>query len=375
VNPHAVGASATALTNIDLGQARTTLSTEPTRSTAAAGSMDAGTARAAGATAYQQAPPSTLGGSHAIAGASDLGAARFGANHLLATARWNDGYRCGAFLGEASSSSATLAGAALLPGSGGQTLLRIPDDAASGTTTGLLKHNGHAAAGAGASLRLNQLRLFEGTGAEATVRILAQPSLNALATGEKATSSVRYAAPVLEVATPDGARHRLANPGAYLDLPVPASMWSGLPRGTAAVLRLSIGTVTSRITGSQVHASATPLRVQVKLAPGHAVALPRAGAATVLDLSVGELDVSADAARAATGSGGYGSGSGSDTPSATPTPSTTVSSSLGSGSGGSGSGSGTLPVTGPSLGWIAAGGIALAGVGYALMLLARKRLS
>jgi hypothetical protein len=179
---------------------------------------------------------------------------------------------------------------------------------------------------------------------------------------------------VLEVTTSDGAQHRLASPGALLDLPVPASLWSGLPRGTAAVLRLSIGTVTSRITGSAVHASAAPLRVQVKLSTDGTAALPRTGATTVLDLSVGQLDVSADAAKAAaTSSGGYGSGSGSDSPSASTTASSSLGSGSGAGSGGSGTGSGTLPVTGPSAGWIAAGGATLAAIGYALTLLAKRR--
>ncbi len=376
LNSDRVGVSAAAIANLGIGEARATLSTKPIRLTAAAGALGGGSASAASAaTAHTEAPPNPAGGGdHATAGATDMGALKLGADHLDAAAHWFDGYRCGARLGEASTSTARLTHATVLPASG-QSLLHVSGDLAGATTTGLLKHNGHAASAAGASLRLSELTLFEGTGAQVGVRVLTAPSLNVIASGEKATSSVRYAAPVLGVTAADGSVHRLDSPGAHLDLPVPASLFASLPHGSSAVLRLSLGTVTSRITDTEVNASALSLRVQVELTEDHASALPATGGATVLDLGIGALTVSADAAKAAATSsgGGYGSGSGSNpssTPSATGTVTASPSSSLGSGSG---SGGGTLPVTGASLTWVLVAGGLLASAGYALMLMARRR--
>jgi hypothetical protein len=300
-----------------------------TRSTATARGLDATLAGAAfgvpDTAAIQQAPPAPSGsGSQVAARAVDAGVARVGTGDLRARTAWRDG--CPAVPGPAASSSAVLADATVLPGPGGRSLLRAPRNVSSGASV----QANQRTTSASAHVSLGELHLFDGADGGVQVRVLSEPALTAIAGGTVARSSVRYAAPVLEVAGPNGNARRIEAGSRQLDLPVPPGV---LAVPGALVLRLSIGTVAQHVTGTSVTAEAGMLRIQLM-----------ASGSTLLDLNLGVLQASATA------------------PAAPPVPAPVP---------GQGGGP-TLPVTGLNAGWLVGIGILIAIGGRLLLLLSRR---
>jgi hypothetical protein len=139
--------------------------------------------------------------------------------------------------------------------------------------------------------------------------------------------------------------------------------------GPQAVIRLSLGGLTQKITDERVQAKAATLRLQVvvKNAAGNGSGTGdgyggtgggTGGEQTILDLGVGVLDASAELPP---GGGGSSGGGGGESASPSPAP--------GGGTGGGGS----LPVTGPGVAFIVGGAVAFLGAGRLLMILARRR--
>lgn len=246
----------------------------------------------------QQAPPTHQDAVRNNALSVDLGLAKVGTGDLMAHAEWAEGMACGRQLGRAGSSSAAILEATVLPGSSGA-MVKASRNLSSQAGTAILARKGHIAAAAGAEVGLAKVELFGAGAAAVTVRVVEPPQLMAVATGRKETSSVEYKAPLLEISGPGIGTRQLSGMGQAIDLPLPTTalgtVLNGLSLGQVASLtqlgeatmvRLTIGNLEQKITDGKVTASAASLRLQV-LAAG----------ASLLDLSVGLLQVSASAPR------------------------------------------------------------------------------
>jgi hypothetical protein len=291
--------------------------------------------------------------------------------------------------GPSAHSSAAILDATVLPGA----LVRVPGTMASQTATGLIRHDGGVAAGAGASVALGDLRLLAGSRSEIAVRVIKSPALQVATSG---SAPVKYSSPILAISGPGIPSRRLDEPGTTVDLGIPVSGAvrakaaeaakaaglpllggdllgslsgtsdartgkkvaplglpelpdiSGLPAlpalrspsappaaGSLAVLRLSLGDLRQAVSDHGVRASAASLRLQVF-----------AGARPVVDLGIGLLQAAAKAPP--------------------PTDTTSPSPSQAGGSGGS------LPITGINVGGVVVLGALLFVIGRLLTVLARR---
>ncbi|GIH11257.1 hypothetical protein Rhe02_93240 [Rhizocola hellebori] len=240
----------------------------------------------------QQAPPANQNPARNTALAVDLGpVGKIGAGSLEAQAQWTDPMTCGTQTGLAGQGAAAIVDAAILPGSSGA-MVRASQNLQSRAATALVPKDGRAASAARAEIGLSKLELL---GNAITVRVVQPPSLNAIATGRKETSSVEYHSPLLEITAPGLGTKKLDTPGQSLEIPIPtttlSTILSGLPlRGLTlgqhpTLIRLTLGTFTQTITDREVTASATSLRVEL-LTPG---------TTHLLDLNIGLLTTSATA--------------------------------------------------------------------------------
>jgi hypothetical protein len=222
-----LGVKLSPVADVRLAPTRSGMSASPAQTAAAARYLDANVAGLVGvptSTAYQQAPPAPpTDGARVSPVGVDLGVLRVGSGDLRARANWQAGYRCGTTIGQTASSSATLADATVLPGAGGRSLLRLPNNLNTATATGLLAQDKRVASSAGAAAGVADLRLFEGTAGQIQVQVITEPTLTVVAGGTKANSSVQYTSPVLKVTLPGGQVQKLDSPGAHLDLALPPS--------------------------------------------------------------------------------------------------------------------------------------------------------
>jgi hypothetical protein len=313
---------------------------------------------------YQQAPPRNAKPVTVRADGRDLGMASAGAGDLTAHATWHAGLSCGTGSAEATRTSATVAGADVLAGPGGVALVRIPAALRARTATGLRAGGGPVAT---ASAGLSEARLFAGTPAQVSVKVI-QPA--ELTVGR----DVAYRAPIVEVSGPGIGTRRLDAPGQVLDVPLaglggtigalkperldgvtgragqgpldlpglPALLETpgggGLPvSGTdGSLLRVTVGTLTKDVTGGSTRAEATTVRLQVATRP------PDEDTATVLDMHLGLLDALVLAPRPGPAAPPPGAGGG-------------------------------LPVTGADVAWKAATGALLIVTGGAVIVATRRR--
>lgn len=172
---------------------------------------------------YQEAPPRNEKPVTAHAGRKHLGVVTVGAGDLTAYATWRGGMACGARTGEVTRSSATVAGAEVLPGPGGTALVRVPANLRSRTGTALVRDGGVVRSVATASAGLADIRLFAGTPTEITVKVIKAPALTVGTGGSAGTTTVEYASPVLQVSGPGIGSRRIDAPGESLDLGLPSS--------------------------------------------------------------------------------------------------------------------------------------------------------
>ncbi|WP_026209232.1 hypothetical protein [Catelliglobosispora koreensis] len=243
------------------------------------------------ATVAQSAPPSHQEPVKNQALSVDLGVAKAGTGELNAHARWADGMACGTQAGPAGAANAALLGVSVLPGSKGA-LVQADNNISSQSATATVLREGRAASAAAAQISLSSL---EFAGGKLTIDVISPPSLVVYATGRAATSVVEYKSPVLEISGAGVPRQQLSGLGKTVDLPIQTSVLgsvlSGLPLpaglGQTSVLRLTIGDLKQDIKDEKVTASTASLRLQVLVSA--------ASQASVLDLGVGLLDVSAEA--------------------------------------------------------------------------------
>ncbi|HEV2087753.1 MAG TPA: hypothetical protein VGR21_05540 [Cryptosporangiaceae bacterium] len=329
--------------------------------------------------------------------ALDAGLLQTGIGHLSAHARWNEATANPTGPVEVTDSSARVASVTALPGDDLGLALPLPGlgDSVLTTTAGtsttetqLVSVPGQTTLGAQAVAKSStlDLTLFKGSAQEVRVEVLSPQTLTGTATGTDA-SSVTYTSSLVRI-TPAGqepivldspdevfeipltglaalptagvtktAPKSATKEGTVPTVPAPAvpdakGVLCGLvpcadaPGGAGAdgdaLLRLSLGHLEKSVTPTAVSGEAYSLRLEV---------LSIAGTAKVLDLTVGELKVSATVPAGGIPVEGN--------PTATPP-------------NGGGDGDGELPVTGTSLTLLLAGGVGMLVLGRFAMVWARR---
>lgn len=384
-------------------------------------------------TVQQSAPPDHNEAKTVNAQALDLGVAKLGLGHMSAHARWNDSCANPTDEVELTNSSASLADVTVLPGSqlGGLTVpgnvpltpqtsvLALPSTGLSQSKTSIVDVEDQDALGVKAESRISlaQIVLFDGTANETRIKVISPPTLTAVAAGTD-NSYVDYKAPILEISTADGTKHRLESPHAMVEIPLalaapantstnaapadgaeantgtdtaqvpstpstpldsllnqllpgvgskPSTNGGGsggsaesLPRTPSnqpVLLRLSLADLTKTVSNTHVSGEAASVRLQILDVPG---------SGSLLDVALGQLKVDATAP-----DGGV---TGPE-PTPTTTATTSPSSDKGKGdhAGGKGGGKGNLPLTGPGVGLAMAAGVVLIALGGTGILLARRR--
>jgi hypothetical protein len=262
----------------------------------------------------QQAPPTNAKPATAAVAKRDLGLLRLGSGDLTAHATWQAGMACGRQVGRSATSTAALAGAAVLPGAGTQALVRLPGASSSASTTELTGDKGLVRAVATAEVGLADLRLFSGSLSQVTLKVVEPPTLRVGTGGTRASATVDYDAPVVEISGPGVPTRRLDAPGESVDLAVPSSLpfldqakevaaQQGLPvvgKGTLDDLLDGVARSGGEATGTagqgQVPLPGLPdtpdLTPAAELIGGTPGAVPAvgSGALSVVRLSIGEVE-------------------------------------------------------------------------------------
>lgn len=111
---------------------------------------------------------------------------------------------------------------------GGMSLLNVPNTISSRSTVKLVDMPGskNKAVKSVSTFQVADVTLFKGTPFPITIKVASQPTLTAISTGKKSTSSIKYTAPALEIDLPGGAppikvdaRNPMANIPMALPLP------------------------------------------------------------------------------------------------------------------------------------------------------------
>ena len=149
------------------------------------------------------------------------------------------------------------------------------------------------------TMQLGSVRLLAGTPQELRVDVLGAPRLTATSTGDPATSTVDYSAPVLRISRGGEQLAVLDAAHPQVDLPIrkPAGPGSLPVIGKAlesrsadlGVLRLDVGSSTQRVQGGEVRGDSRLFGL--KVLPGEALGMPGAALA---DISFGEQTVRAE---------------------------------------------------------------------------------
>lgn len=366
--------------DVGLGESQTAVvSTAPIKSAAVARILD-GTADGTAALSeplLQQAPPTNNAAAARTTPAGQAGPIRVDAGQTTAHALWDDGMACGSAAGEAARAATSMHGATLL-GSGDTALVRVPESTGSEATTALERSNGIARTVASATAAPGRIDV---AGGRVQVRVMQAPTL--VATMSPTDGKIDYRPAQVEVSGDGIATKRLTAAGESVDVKLgkgttesgiagigevlPGSAPAlptipGLPQlGTSAAeklpplpptesastgtrVRISLGRVRQARQDNVVAARATAIQVSVT-----AGAATRGrgnigyGRSTVsLDLAFGVLEAAAVAPEAAQYEGTSGSAGG-------------------------------LPITGPRVIGLAAGGLVLLVTGIAAVTLSVRR--
>ncbi|MFC6569174.1 hypothetical protein [Actinoplanes utahensis] len=236
--------------------------------------------------------------------AAGLATASLGKSTAHAT--WDERYRCGGtgpltraatMLGGLSVLDGSGTGPAMLAGDRRTSLLRIGPTGSAQSAADLVRlPDGSVGVRSSAGVAVGDLSLFAGTPQEISVKVITQPTLEAVAGGDRATSAVTYRPAVLRVSAAGKPAHVLKDSGAAVSL----GLLGGVERYSPAALevRVSLGEVRQSYRARQVRAEAATLRLEVKVGRAH-----------LLDVALGHLSVAACApARVAAGKPGPGQG-------------------------------------------------------------------
>ncbi|GAA2791505.1 hypothetical protein [Saccharopolyspora taberi] len=193
----------------------------------------------------------TAGGLHPPASPLD-GVVKLGAMNGSAHARWDDVLGpCVQPISDAKTSLGGLSVLNALPGVDGA-LLDASNSLEAHSNVELVDVAGQQgkAVRATSSMRLGDVRLFSGTPQELRVEVVSQPKLTATSTGDPATSTVDYQAPVLRVSRGDEVLGVLDAAKPQLDVPFSQDQLD------LGVLRMSVGKLRQDVAGAEVRAAA-----------------------------------------------------------------------------------------------------------------------
>ena len=186
--------------------------------------------------------------------------------------------------------------------SGNGSLLNVPQSIRAHSRIELVDVPGAAgkAVRSTSEMQLASVQLLAGTPQEVRVDVVSAPKLTVTATGDPATSSVDYSAPVLRVS--QGGRELAVLDAAHPTQDLPIGMPPGSDRlpvvGDAlnsrmldlGVLRLNLGSLTQQADGTELSADARLF--ELKVLPADALGMPGAALA---DISFGEQSAQAGA--------------------------------------------------------------------------------
>jgi hypothetical protein len=372
------------VSDVGLGEARTAMvATSKVKSAAVARLLDGEAAAKPSWTepVLQQAPPNHATPATRSTSAGKAGPLKIGPGRLSGRARWDAAMACGAASGETARAESAVNGAGVLGGPA-RALVRVPEKAASVSTTALEGPAGNAHTVASATVTAGRIEL---AGGRVLVRVLKAPSLVARMGADG--GEVRYRPAVIEISGDGIATKRLDAAGESADVtlrpdrqatesgvldvagmgglrpdsrPLPLPHVPGLPSVSApnpvtestpaagTRLHIELGGARRATKGRAIAARATA--IQVSITQGGAVSGGRdksgyggKSATASLDLAFGLLEAAAVAPERVTAP--------ADT---------------------SGAGAG-LPITGPGAAGLAAGGIALLLSGAAAVVLGKRR--
>ncbi|BCY06864.1 hypothetical protein [Actinoplanes sp. L3-i22] len=333
-------------------------------------------------------PPGPVDVALATLNAGGLATAQLG--KATAAATWTDRYHCGQ-TGPLTRAATMVEGLSILGGAGttpaiqavsGLThlpsrtsLLKVGPTGSTQSATDLVKlGGGRIGVRSGAGIALSDLTLFGGTPQEITAKVLNQPTLEAVAGGDRKHSKVTYQPAVLAVTAAGKPLTGLDSEHSSVSLSLLGKLAADRPAALLSV-RLSLGEANQKITDSDVRADAAALRIEVKL-----------GSAHLLDVALGYLSVSATAPCRVGAAVPRDQVPDTDTPPKDqpvdqPAPATTTTSPTPASSqiiaGGnpadSTPGSGALALTGANAAAVGLGGLALVVGGLAALFLTRRR--
>ncbi len=195
------------------------------------------------ANAHQESPPAAPAGVTVNPAQFDIGALAAGTGSLTARTTWPAAGHCPPPAGPTAEAKAAAVDATVLPAVGGGALVRLPGNASSSTVTGFVQGDSRLNPTATAAASATEIHLLQGTPGEITAKVVSEPALTVTAAGDKAKSTVKYTAPVLDITLPDGHTERLDSVHKQIDIPVPAA---GGPESTALkAARAAVGPLTS----------------------------------------------------------------------------------------------------------------------------------
>jgi len=269
------GPHATALSGLRLGTSTAQVDAErPPRSAASAvqitgspGAPPAAVTRRAGDNDHES------GTITRTSSGADLPFLTLGGSRLTATANWDHPDRPFVL-----NSALVRPGETVLRGDDDLPFLHVRRGSQSRAQTQVVAVSGQPTLGLRTTARteLTAITLFQGSPTELTIRFLRAPSLVAVAAGTEHTD-VRYVPPVVAVTAAEGRSYRLDTAGDRVEVPLAGP-------GERGVVRISLGTVRERIGHTSVDATAAALRLQI---------LDAEGLGRLLDATIGDLDVSA----------------------------------------------------------------------------------
>ncbi|GAA1629920.1 hypothetical protein [Actinoplanes couchii] len=309
LNPGPLTRGLPALADVRLASATGTVDSDaqPYRSVASGRHADARVLGlpSGGAGAFHGEPSRQAPSTKDLASFRAAGLATTGTGRSTAHATWDDDYRCGR-TGPLTRSATMLAGLSILDGmhAGGQrtSLLRIGPAGSAQSATDLIDlGRGRLGVRSGAGVALTELALFAGTAQQVTIRVVSQPTLEAISGGERGRPAVTYRPAVLEVKAAGKPARLLKDAGADVSVGLLGGLEPGKPSPLEA--RVSLGGVRQKVKGLQVKAEAETLRIEVRL-----------GGSRLLDVALGSLVVEACAPDAVRQGGGDRPGTGGDRP-------------------------------------------------------------
>ncbi len=373
-SPTAGQPAASTVGDVRVGEAKSALVAEAAPNSAAVARMVNGTGTPGlHEPLLQQAPPTNPEPTRRETPAARTGPLLLEAGTLSSHAQWRPGMACGATDGKVTRAAATLRAAQVM-GAGDDVLVGVPERVESVSTTALKRNGDGARTVAAATMAVQRFELLNGAVRVKVIRPAALETRMSTRDG----GAVRYVPAALEVsgdgieaATLDtagdtveftvGTRDRsrkesgvpiIGSPGTAPPLTLPSI--PGLPQvstpqpesaavaGPGTHVRISLGDVRQGVLGRAIAARAGAIRIAISEAGGQEY---DGRPATLLDLEMGVLE-SAAVAPEPTGGGVSGSVPG-----------------VGGG----------LPLTGPRVGLLALGGVALLALGGAAMTFGVRR--